>query len=282
MKQQYFSKKTNIPTNLLILVFFLIYSFQINAQLAYQGFGGSTADNWSYTVTPAFYDLGNDYWHITTSTDNISADGTNGSFVGGEDLENANNATGSTQLTFDPIAISGMVTLSFRLQYIGYDLADFIHFEVVYDNGSSWTSPDYTNEINAIGVSGSSGGWIDVSHTIPSGNTHVRMRIDIFQNGSDEIGLDEFKIETSVLSTKDMILSNALSVFPNPFLDKLNVKISDSITVKGIKVYTVSGRLIKTLPANNKEIDLSGLVGGMYFLKIETDNGIITKKIIKN
>lgn len=180
---------------LVLTIIFLGNQFS-NAQLAFQGFGGTAADNWNYTPTPAFYDLGSDYWHITNSTTNIATDGANGDFVGGIDLENANNATGSTQLTFDPIAISGSVTISFRINYFGYDLADFIHFEVVYDNGTSWAAPDYTDEINALNVSGSSPGWIDVTHTVPSGPSFVRARIDIFQNGSDEIGLDHFAINT--------------------------------------------------------------------------------------
>jgi hypothetical protein len=279
MKQNYKLKEFSIPSLLLIL---MIFNFQGTAQIAYQGFGGGVVDNWSYTATPAFYNLGLDYWHITTATDNIAADGTNGNFVGGEDLRNANNPdTGSTQLTFDPIVISGSVTISFRINYIGYDTADFIHFEVAYDNGTDWSSPDYTNEINALGVSGSSGGWVDISHTVPAGNTHVRMRIDILQNGSDEIGLDEFKLESVVLNVDNKLLEDVIDIFPNPATDKLIVKINDAITVNEMGIYTITGSFLKAVQMHSEEINLSSLASGVYFIKIKTNKGVINKRIIK-
>ena len=183
--------------NIIGLLFILILQTSY-AQIAFQGFESTTADNWNYTATPTFYVINNapnsnDYWHITTATDNIPAD--DGNFVGGEDLRNANNATGATQLTFDPIAISGSVAVSFRMYYLDYDFSDDIYFEVAYDNGTDWSSPDYRIQLVDHSVTNAtSGGWINVSHTVPAGNTHVRMRIDITQNGSDEIGLDAFKV----------------------------------------------------------------------------------------
>ncbi len=259
-----------------------------NAQIAFQGFGGAASDTWSYTATPAFYDLGNDYWHITTSTDNILADGGNGNFVGGEDLKNGtvgdpNYHTGSNQLTFAPISISGEeVIISFRLQYIGYDDADYLHFEVNYDNGTNWDSPDFTNQINGIGDSTSSGGWINISHTVPPGNTHVRMRIDILQNGSDEIGLDGFKIENSnVLSTIENTIIKGLSYGPNPTSDIVTIN-ANSIIEKVI-IYNLEGKQVieKSGSLKKMSIDLNDQSSGIYYMKVISDGKNETISVIK-
>jgi hypothetical protein len=222
----------------LLCTYFLVCFFNSNAQIAFQGFEGSASDNWGYVADPTFYDLGADYWHITTSTDNLTA--YSGNFVGGEDLRNANNATGNTYLTFNAVAISGSVEISFRINYLGYDMGDFIHFEVAYDNGTDWSSPDHTEEINANGVSGASTGWEEVTHTVPAGNTHVRVRIHIFQNGSDEIGLDHFQIASAV-SSPTLTTTAASSVYGSTATLGGNIS-SDggaSVTERGV-VYSVT------------------------------------------
>ncbi|MCE7996943.1 MAG: hypothetical protein HEP71_33585 [Roseivirga sp.] len=162
-------------------------------QVAFQGFEGTAADNWGFTSSPAFYNLGADFWEIRSSTPQIPT-AYDGKFAGGVDLRNANNSTGYTTLTFDPVAITTKVDVRLRFQYVGYDNGDSIHFEVAYDNGSDWSSPDAIVPINVISQSDNSDGWEEASHTVLAGPTHVRARLVIFQNGSDDIGVDSFEV----------------------------------------------------------------------------------------
>lgn len=181
-------------TQLLMAAAFAALPLSSIAQVVSQGFDGADANPWSYTPTPAFYNIGADFWELRTSTDQIAA--LDGNFVGGEDLRNTINATGLTHLEFDPVAISGSVEVSVMVQFKGYDTTDYIVMQLAYDNGSDWSSPDQEIDIQANGAIGTTTEWTKYTATVPSGNTHVRMRIELFQNGSDEVGLDDFKVES--------------------------------------------------------------------------------------
>ncbi|WP_417431901.1 T9SS type A sorting domain-containing protein [Halpernia sp.] len=85
-----------------------------------------------------------------------------------------------------------------------------------------------------------------------------------------------------VLSTKD-VSAESLNVFPNP--TKNIVNFSGAKNIKLISVFDASGKQIQVRNSlfNNSQIDLSNYNPGVYYLKIQLENGTsITKKIIKN
>ncbi len=67
-----------------------------------------------------------------------------------------------------------------------------------------------------------------------------------------------------------------IELFPNPVTDKLNF----SETVAEVSVIDVDGRVIFT-DKNTNVIDMSNMNNGVYFVRVITDNGIATKKIVK-
>ncbi|MDX1317143.1 MAG: T9SS type A sorting domain-containing protein [Xanthomarina gelatinilytica] len=89
-----------------------------------------------------------------------------------------------------------------------------------------------------------------------------------------------FKIEESILSVDEFSLSN-VSVFPNPVQDELNIQLHNSITVKQVSVYSITGQVVLKAQ-NTRKLDVSDLSPGVYLMKIETDRGDVTRKIIKN
>lgn len=74
--------------------------------------------------------------------------------------------------------------------------------------------------------------------------------------------------------------SNNILVYPNPTSDILNLKYSQIIS--DIEVLDINGRLILKSPINAKEttVNLNYLQNGIYILKINSEYGTITKKII--
>ncbi len=76
----------------------------------------------------------------------------------------------------------------------------------------------------------------------------------------------------------ETVSDNVITLFPNP--TSSNVEISTNETIKSISVYDVNGKESKIESINNN-IDLSAFKSGIYTLKIYTENGISTKKIIK-
>lgn len=79
-------------------------------------------------------------------------------------------------------------------------------------------------------------------------------------------------------------LKATFKVFPNPLRGntQLTVKFGSNITAK-IYMYDVTGKLVvseKIENTNKKQINTSNMANGIYFLKLITDNGTITKKVI--
>ncbi len=76
----------------------------------------------------------------------------------------------------------------------------------------------------------------------------------------------------------------SVSVFPNPAFDLIQINLSEQITKGTIELYDVTGSLtLKKEQANftNTTINVSGLSSGAYFVKISSENELITRKIFK-
>jgi hypothetical protein len=73
----------------------------------------------------------------------------------------------------------------------------------------------------------------------------------------------------------------AISVYPNPANDVLNVAFADNL--KSVEIYNAIGQKVSAQYPNKKEIklDISGLQPGIYFVKIDTATKQQTVKIIK-
>lgn len=70
-----------------------------------------------------------------------------------------------------------------------------------------------------------------------------------------------------------------INVFPNPVIDILSVQIEDNMQVSQMVLYSLSGQELKII--RETTFDFSTYSKGIYFLKIMTNDGNITKKIIK-
>jgi hypothetical protein len=76
------------------------------------------------------------------------------------------------------------------------------------------------------------------------------------------------------------VKGNDISVYPNPFIDKIyfeNVDLNDA----AIEIYDTAGTLIFRKANPSHEIDLSGLAKGVFVVKIKTDNQEILKKLVR-
>ncbi len=74
-----------------------------------------------------------------------------------------------------------------------------------------------------------------------------------------------------------------VSVYPNPASNKITIE-STKYKVQSIKMYDVLGEEVNSLkPTGNSkiEIDVSNLTQGVYFVTIQTEKGIVRKKVVK-
>jgi beta-glucanase (GH16 family) len=90
--------------------------------------------------------------------------------------------------------------------------------------------------------------------------------------------------QENVLSTSDDVKLNDIIVYPNPVSDNLIIQTTNNLLGIHAKIYSILGQEIGSIFLNEQEnnIDVSHLKKGIYIVKIETENGIKTFKIIKN
>ena len=74
----------------------------------------------------------------------------------------------------------------------------------------------------------------------------------------------------------DEHLQPDIIIFPNPIIEYIFINTSKKI--KEMILQDVCGRLVRIV--NEQKMDVSDLPEGMYFIRVQTDQGEVTKKII--
>ena len=78
-------------------------------------------------------------------------------------------------------------------------------------------------------------------------------------------------------------LENSVTLFPNPAKEYVDIRIDGDLNVTMMEVYDVYGKLINTVNVidNPTRINVSGLANGMYFVRVTTEAGSVTKTFVK-
>ena len=87
---------------------------------------------------------------------------------------------------------------------------------------------------------------------------------------------------TSADGVIDYVLDNSTILYPNPTTGIITIK-NDDVIMNQVAVYDVYGKLLMTLDVNANliSIDASSFAAGLYFAKVQTENGVITKRFVK-
>ncbi|MCB0802628.1 MAG: T9SS type A sorting domain-containing protein [Flavobacteriales bacterium] len=202
-------------------------NYVASSSIVSQSFEGNAGDTWNYVVSPAAYNTSGDVWDIVTSLSSINPVD-QASFWGMSDLENSNGGGAFYHtLTFDPVSVSGVsnAVVEFDYHTIGFDNTDEIEFEVVFDNGTSWST-------NGTALQKNTTAWTTVSTPIPNGTNHVRLRIQAKQNGSDWAGIDNVKIKVASDTSRSSINNLSAGAY--------QVTVSDASGCSSTKSFAVS------------------------------------------
>ena len=79
---------------------------------------------------------------------------------------------------------------------------------------------------------------------------------------------------------KILAADTPIKIYPNPTMDgQINIDIPNDLNFEKVDLYNLNGQLIQTyLDASNIQISESG----MFILKIKTDQGIYTERVVRN
>ena len=90
-------------------------------------------------------------------------------------------------------------------------------------------------------------------------------------------------INFTTVDINDYTLDNAVTVYPNPTTGIVQIMNSE-LRIKNLEVYDVYGKLLNVMSVNdhNAALDLTGYAKGTYFVRVATDKGVVTKRVVKN
>ncbi|MDR2010265.1 MAG: T9SS type A sorting domain-containing protein [Bacteroidales bacterium] len=86
---------------------------------------------------------------------------------------------------------------------------------------------------------------------------------------------------TGDVSVNEIRPEHAFTIYPNPTMGELKIMSKES-KINAVVICDINGRILKQIESPSSEIDVRDLSIGVYFIKIITEEGEITKKIIKN
>lgn len=159
--------------------------------------------------------------------------------------------------------------------------------------GAKGNGGDAITGVNSMGLAGSEGGanggmGINATNVGNSGSTPggggsgaaVRATPNTTMRGGDGAnGRIEF-IFTAPLTLTNSVMDTKIFIYPNPATDEFYIN-STNFQVNKIQLLDLTGRVVysKNVLSHNESIDISGIVSGMYIVKMYQDNEVHTTKL---
>jgi len=182
------------------------------------------------------------------------------------DIYQTNTGTGSITLVWEKVSIS----VPPQWQYSMCDLG------TCYPGLP--TGPTTMNVV-APGAQGFLGLNIDPGNTPGSGVVKVRVYQSGFVANADTL---TWYVNANAVGINEVSINNSVKIYPNPASDYFYVELNKITEVKNACLTDALGKKVMS-PAlsTDKKINISELDKGIYFLNIETTEGRILKRIIK-
>ncbi len=133
--------------------------------------------------------------------------------------------------------------------------------------------------------------WLDCDNDFSAISGATNQTFVVQQNGNYAVritrsGCNEISdcILISTLSTSAYALEEQFSVYPNPTNAVVHVNLPAKYVGRTIELTNTMGQVIesKVISSELVNYDLKNLSNGIYLIKVHTENGFITKKVIKN
>ncbi|MBE0655519.1 MAG: endonuclease, partial [Bacteroidales bacterium] len=268
-----------------------------------------------YTTTAPEFSNGNDDYFTRTDGSNIGPTyvftNRQGSyFFAAQDMDGG-GGTIPQELNINDIDISGKTVSSFSV-YLAEDAADdllfdwdktdFVKFQYdvdhtgvfkdlfwVCNNGSTYNTqpsidanfdgigdgtilltPEFKKITTALNVSGTT---LDIK---------VILRLDA---GDEDIAIDDLSLMNDDLSAlTDNIVAKEIRIYPNPGKGKFFVEMGNTFNSNTrIEVFNMIGIKVYDTRAQESitELDLSAMKQGIYFVRVDDGENVLTQKIIK-
>ncbi|MFT6689440.1 MAG: hypothetical protein ACJAX7_002474 [Saprospiraceae bacterium] len=157
---------------------------------------------------------------------------------------------------------------------------------VILPAGDYWMIPAQYVPDGSPGENTFYWGWLGSTNTSPYTPQKITTQFNpvvwepIAFNGSDATSLSwTLKVEENLSSNE--FSSNAVSIYPNPSKDEINVELPNNVDLENITLFNLLGKKVKTEIIDQNTLNIAQLASGTYILVVKTSFGVIRKRIIK-
>ena len=182
---------------------------------------------------------------------------------------NLSNSRGT--MTYNGLSLSLCLKLETSAGVIEFDTTQPSTLTLVMNASSNATTFVAGANANIDGVNRTDASGILVV-SLPAGHHKI------MKSGTGNIFY--VKLSYSTLGLSNNTKAPQLTLYPNPVSDQLYIS-SESQKIENIMIYSLSGAVVKDSSNEVEFIDMSNLATGNYLVRVTTDQGSFTKKIIK-
>lgn len=104
-----------------------------------------------------------------------------------------------------------------------------------------------------------------------------------------QLGIGNFSAQNTpqlvtcpTLDSENFELASSIRLYPNPVNDFIKIELSNSIIINKIEITDVSGKVLIEKTNDFEKIDMTQFTSGIYLIKINSIEGTMIKKVIKD
>ena len=154
--------------------------------------------------------------------------------------------------------------------------------DMVHNGNDIYIAEESSNKISKIDITASlPTTTTDVVTGLNNPNATLVINSELYIAESNASKISKFIL--SPLSIKGFSIENRVEVYPNPTTEAINIDLGETLSNTKATLTNSLGQIIitkKYTATNSINIDIDA-PNGIYFLHLEFDGGILTKKIIK-
>ncbi|GAB1448835.1 T9SS-dependent M36 family metallopeptidase [Bacteroidota bacterium] len=221
----------------------------------------------------------------------------------------------SRSLSINPVNYNSIKTLSVphgvgfvfcsMLYDIYWDMIDLYGFDPDWYNGKGGNNKAMQLVIDGLKLQKCSPGFVDardailLADSINNGFAHKELlwrnfarrglgfSADQKLSTSRSDGVQAFDVPGGVTGSQEVISENDLRMYPNPSSGYILLDTYGAAFIKNVEVLDINGKVVaqkkeNSLNAQSIPVELNGLESGMYFVRVQTSKGTLTKKLILN
>ena len=187
-------------------------------------------------------------------------------------------------LVFDPdIIIPSSIEMQYDPSWLGVADVNLLTFDRTFADQGRIDVALSRSDQNDVSGFGQISGFIGIIDNI-AGKEEMKVEIErvrAIQGDETVIPLNRpVKIVDLSVGTEEPTVG-AFEVFPNPTKQFLFLQHPENLLIENITVYDTNGKQIMSGQLQNRQIDVSSLITGVYALKIETKEGLFVERFVK-